>query len=65
MINLVAQFVEHYTKLFGHTYVDAVNDFFNKEAKDGSKYMSALNSVINKEFLDELQGSLDSNVESN
>lgn len=65
VINLVAQFVEHYTKLYGHTYVNSVNDFFNKEARDGSKYLSTLNSVINEEFLDELQGSLDSNVEGN
>ncbi|CAR26857.1 ZYRO0C03102p [Zygosaccharomyces rouxii] len=65
VINLVAQFVEHYTKLFGHSYVDSVNDFFKNEAKDGSKYLSALNSVINNEFLEELQGSLESNVEGN
>lgn len=65
VINLVAQFVEHYTKLFGHTYVDSVSDFFSKEARDGSQYLSAINSVINEEFLDELQGSLDSNLQGN
>lgn len=62
MINLVAQFVEHYTKLFGHSYVNSVKDFFSDEEKDGSKYLSVLNSIIDEKLLEELQGSLNSNV---
>ncbi|CDF87366.1 BN860_04764g1_1 [Zygosaccharomyces bailii CLIB 213] len=65
VVSLVGQFVEHYTKMFGHSYVERVVEFFNNEAAGGSQYMSVLNDVINQEFLEELQGSLECNVKAN
>lgn len=73
MINLVENFVEHYTRMFGYTYIERVKEFFNENGKNarqgneqwknsGSRnYLSTLGEILDADYFLELEGLLESN----
>lgn len=71
MVNLMENFVEHYTRMFGYTYIERVKEFFNEEMKTaeqrptpgGLSYISTLSSILNEEYFSNLQALLAKNLE--
>lgn len=71
MVNLMENFVEHYTRMFGYTYIERVKEFFNEEMKiaeqrptpGGLSYISTLSSILNEEYFSNLQALLAKNLE--
>ncbi|QLQ80900.1 hypothetical protein HG537_0E02550 [Torulaspora globosa] len=72
MVNLMESFVEHYTRMFGYTYIERVKEFFNDEMKNveakstpgGLNYLSTLGSILDEEYFGELQELLRRNLEN-
>lgn len=72
MVNLMENFVEHYTRMFGYTYLERVKEFFSEEMKNvdlkptpgGLNYLSTLGSILDEEYFGELEKLLKNNLES-
>lgn len=71
MVNLVENFVEHYTRMFGYSYIERVKEFFSEEMKatdarpapGGLSYMSTLGSILDEEYFGHLEKLLAQNLE--
>lgn len=72
MVNLTENFVEHYTRMFGYTYIERVKEFFSEEMKSaeqrptpgGLSYISTLSSILDEEYFSHLQALLAENLEN-
>lgn len=72
MVNLMESFVEHYTRMFGYTYIERVKEFFNEEMRNveakptpgGLNYLSTLGSILDEEYFSELQQLLRRNLQN-
>lgn len=67
VISLVENFVEHYTKLFGSSYINRVKNFFGEQIENqmdsnSMNYLSSLSKVLSEDFFEELQGIMESNL---
>lgn len=73
MINLVENFVEHYARMFGYTYIERVKEFFNDNAKSSNQgneqwknsgcrnYLSTLGEILDEDYFIKLEELLENN----
>lgn len=58
---VVENFINHYSQMFGFEYIESVKLFFEKFEDNHEETLTALDSVVNDQFFNDLEELIENN----